>query len=56
MSRKITYELKTNFKYSEVTIEVKTSDGELLTPDDLADILGSALDDYSELDLGSEVH
>lgn len=56
MTRKIKYELKTNFNYSHVTVEVESVDGDLITPDELERILVQSLDDYSELDLGSEVH
>lgn len=56
MSRKIKYALKTNFNYSHVSIEIESVDGDVIAPEELADLLASALDDYSELDLGSEVH
>lgn len=56
MTRKIKYDLKTNFNYSHVTVEIESVDGEIITPEELAELLASALDDYSELDLGSEVH
>lgn len=56
MSRKIKYELKCNFNYSQVTIELQADDEKLITPDDLARILEGALDDYCELDLGAELH
>lgn len=56
MSRKLKYELRTNFNYSHVTVEIESVDGELITPAELSDILEQSLDDYAELDLGSEVH
>lgn len=56
MTRKIKYELRCNFNYSHVTIEVESVDGELIAPEELERILVQSVDDYSELDLGSEVH
>lgn len=56
MTRKIKYELKTNFNYSHVTVEIESVDGELITPEELARILDQSIDDYCELDLGSEIH
>ncbi len=56
MTRKIKYEISTSFDYSQVVIEVTTDDGELITPEELDTVLHQALDEYSELDLGAEIH
>jgi len=56
MTRKIKYELSTNFDYSQVMIEIVADDGELISPEELETVLGNALDEYCELDLGAEIH
>lgn len=56
MTRKIKYEIKTNFNYSHVTVEVESVDGDLITPEELDRILAQSVNDYSELDLGAGVH
>ena len=56
MTRKIRFEISTGFDYSHVLIEVTADDGEVITPEELDKVLHSALDEYSELDLGAEIH
>jgi hypothetical protein len=56
MTRKIKYEISTSFDYTQVMIEVTTDDGELITPEELDTVLLEAVKEYSELDLGSEIH
>lgn len=54
--RRIKYELKCNFDYTKIEVVVDTSDGEFVTPEELARIFTAAVEDYSELDLGQEIH
>lgn len=56
MSHKISYEIRCGFDYSKVTIEIEAEDGEIITPEELDEILHEAVDDYAELDLGADIH
>lgn len=56
MTRKIRFEISTGFDYSHVLIEVTADDGEMITPEELDTVLLEAVKEYSELDLGSEIH
>lgn len=56
MTRKINYEIRCGFDYSKVTIEIDAEDGEIITPEELDEILQEAVGDYAELDLGADIH